>query len=80
MFYILNVQTKKCRKADCEGLESYSYHIYHMVSLCQEQNPIKEFAVPFLEMFALCKLWRAQFLYDFYSVFCVHQILSFGPL
>ena len=48
-----------------------------MVSLRQEQNPIMKFAVPFLKMFALCMLWRAQFLPDFDSVFCVHQILSF---
>ena len=51
-----------------------------MESLRQEQNPIMKFAVPFLKMFALCMLWRAQFLSDFYSVFCVHQILSSGPL
>ena len=52
----------------------------YMVSLRQEQNPIMKFAVPFLKMFTLCMLWSAQFLSDFYSVFCVHQILSFGPL
>ena len=52
----------------------------HMVSLRQEQNPIMKFAVPFLKMFAFCMLWRAQFLSDFYSVFCVHQILISLPL
>ena len=40
----------------------------HMVSLRQEQNPIMKFAFPFLKMFALCMLGRAQFLSDFYSV------------
>ena len=45
-----------------------------MVSLRQEQNPIMKFAVPFLKMFALCMLWRAQFLSDFYSVFCVQKV------
>ena len=53
------------------------HHIY-MVSLRQEQNPIMKFAVPFLKMLALCMLWRAQFLLDFYAVFCVHQILIFN--
>ena len=52
----------------------------HMVSLRQEQNPIMKFAVPFLKMFTLCMLWRARFLSDFYSVFCIHQILSSAPL
>ena len=49
-----------------------------MVSLRQEQNPIMKFAVAFLKMLALCMLWRAQFLLDFYAVFCVHQILIFN--
>ena len=35
----------------------------------QEQNPIKNFAVPFL-----------TFLSEFYAVFCVHQILILLPL
>ena len=35
-----------------------------------------KFAVPFLKMFAVCMLWRAQFLSDFDSVFCVHQVLG----
>ena len=43
--------------------------ILHMVSLRQEQNPIMKFAVPFHKMFALCMLWRAQFLPDFHLVF-----------
>ena len=47
----------------------------YMVSLCQVQYPIMKFAVPFLRMLVLCMLWRAQFLSDFYAVFCVHQIL-----
>ena len=51
-----------------------------MVSLRQEQNSIMKFAVPFLKMLALCMLWRAQFLSDFYAVFCVHQILILLPL
>ena len=49
----------------------------HMVSLRQEQNPIMKFVVPFLKMFALCMLWKAQFLSVFYAAFFVHQILSF---
>ena len=52
----------------------------HMVSLRQEQNPIMKFAIPVLKMFALCMLWKTQFLSNFYSVLCVHQILSFWPL
>ena len=53
--------------------ESLLTSLTYMVSLRQEQNPIMKFAVPFLKMLALCMLWRAQFLSDFYSVFCVHQ-------
>ena len=52
----------------------------YIVSLRQEQNPIISFAVPFLKMLALCMLWRAQFLSDFYAVFCVYQILILSPL
>ena len=51
-----------------------------MVSLRQEQNPFMRFAVPFLKMLTLCMLWRAQFLSDFYAVFCFHQILILLPL
>ena len=57
----------------------------YMVSFHQDQNPIMKFAVPLLKMFALCMLWRAQFLYDFYSVFAFirswslyHFKLKFG--
>ena len=38
------------------------------------------FAVPFLKMLTLYMLWRAQFLSDFYAVFCIHQILILLPL
>ena len=51
-----------------------------MVSLRQEQNPIMKFAAPYLKMLAHCMLWRAQFLSDFYAVFCIHQILILLPL
>ena len=39
----------------------------YMVSLRQEQNPIMNFAVPFLQMLALCMVWKAQYLSDFYA-------------
>ena len=39
-----------------------------------------EFAVPFHKMLTLHMLWRAQFLLDFYAVFCIHQILILLPL
>ena len=51
-----------------------------MVSQRQEQNPIINFDVPLLKMLTLCMIWRAQFLSDFYAVFCVHQILILLPL
>ena len=38
-------------------------------------NVHQNFAVTFLKMLALYMLWRAQFLSEFYVVFCVHQIL-----
>ena len=46
----------------------------------QEQNPIMNFAVPFLKMLTHYLLWRAKFLSDFYAVFCVHQIVILLPL
>ena len=46
----------------------------HMVSMCQEQHSIMNFAVTFLKMPALYMLWRAQILTDLHAVFCVHQI------
>ena len=39
----------------------------HIVSLCQEENSIMNFAVTFLKMLALYVLWRAQFLSEFYG-------------
>ena len=51
-----------------------------MVSLCQEQNFIMNFAVSFLKLLILYILWRAQFLSDFYAVFCIHQILILWPI
>ena len=38
------------------------------------------FAVIFLKMLALYKLWRAQFLTELHAVFCVHQIWILLPL
>ena len=52
----------------------------HMASLCQEQNPIMNFSVPFLKMLTLCMLWRAQFKSDFYAIrswSCYHVKLKY---
>ena len=56
------------------------HRMVHMVSWRQKQNPILNFAVPFLKILILYMLWRAQFLSHFYTVFCVHQILILLPL
>ena len=52
----------------------YRQDLVHMVSMCQEQHSIMNFAVTFLKMLALYMLWRAQILTDLHAVFCVHQI------
>ena len=52
----------------------------HMVSWRQEQHSIMNFAVAFLNLLTLYMLWRAQFLTEFYAVFCVHQIRISVPL
>ena len=52
----------------------------HMVSRRQEQHSIMNFAVAFLNLLTLYMLWRAQFLTEFYAVFCIYQILIFLPL
>ena len=51
-----------------------------MVSQRQEQHSIMNFAVAFLNLLTLYMLWRAQFLTEFYAVFCIYQILIFLPL
>ena len=51
----------------------------HMVSMCQEQHSIMNFAVTFLKMLTLYMLWRAQILTDLHAVFCVHQIRISAP-
>ena len=52
----------------------------YMVSRCQEQDSIMNFAVGFLKMLSIYMLCRAQFLLGFYVVFCVYQILILLPL
>ena len=51
-----------------------------MVSRRQEQHSIMNFAVAFLNLLTLYMLWRAQFLTEFYAVFCIYQILISVPL
>ena len=55
------------------------WYIY-MVSMCQEQHSLMNFAVCFFKMLPLNMLLRAQFLSEFYAVFCIHQILNLLPL
>ena len=53
--------------------------VVSVVSLLQEQHSIMSFAVPLLKMLTLYRLWRAQFLSNFFAVFWVHQILILLP-
>ena len=55
------------RKEICEHTQMVSRHL--------GQNPIMNFAVPFLKIIILFVLCRAKFLSDFRAVFCVHQAL-----
>ena len=63
---------------DLKFIEFFS-EIY-VVSRRQKQDPILNFAVPFLKMLTIYMLWRAQFSPDVYAVFFVHQILILLPL
>ena len=54
---LLVKEAAKTKKNPKCGKRRYAYNT---VSRRQEQNPIMNFAVPFLKM--LCMLWRAQFL------------------
>ena len=55
----------------CRGQDARWFHFncqyQHMVRWRQEQNPIMNFAVPFVKMLTLCMLWRARLLSDFYA-------------
>ena len=61
-------------------IEIYANMQFYMVSFRQEQHSIMNFAVAFLNLLTLYMLWRAQFLTEFYAVFCIYQILIFLPL
>ena len=75
-----NWKRKKWMRAFATKIRKQNMNSIYMVSMAKEPHSVMNFAVDFLKMFPLCMLWRAQFLSDFYSVFCVYQILSCRPL
>ena len=80
--YFLQQYISEIRTTHIKHLTNFALHVWspHVISWREQQNPDRNFAVPFLKIHTLYMLWRAQFLSDFYIVFCVHQILILLPL